>query len=200
MVHYPKTAWQGAPDRHSTTAKVRVPSAGSARAGVSVHETIVDFLEAADRGSALDRYGRAFSADSIRELRWCLSGHVDEQLGSVDVREVHRRDLEALVDELAAAGLTRRRLRAVAKSLRALYDYAGERELVTHNPAARIALPDEDDAEQPSRGRPQPSRLRSVAVGADRAWVGADRALSLGLQVATLCFVLLALFFIAESL
>ena len=36
--------------------------------------------------------------------------------------------------------------------------------------------------------------------GADRAWVGVDRAISLGLQVGTLCFVLLALFFIAESL
>jgi hypothetical protein len=97
------------------------------------------------------------------------------------------------VDELAAAGLARLRLRAVAKSLRALYDYAGERDLVAHNPAARIALPDEDDAEQPSRGRPQPSRLRSAAAGV-------DRVLSLGLQIATLCFVLLALFFIAESL
>jgi hypothetical protein len=193
MVSYPKTAWQGADDRHSSTAQPPAPRAAAARAGVSVHETIVDFLEAADRGAALDRYGRAFSAESVRELRWCLTGHVDERLGSMDVGAVHRRDLEALVDELAAAGLARRRLRAVAKSLRALYDYAGERDLVGHNPAARIALPDEDDAEQPSRGRPQQSPLRSVAVGA-------DRVLSLGLQVATLCFVLLALFLIAESL
>jgi hypothetical protein len=193
MVSYPKTAWQGADDRHSSTAQARAPRTAAARAGVSVHETIVDFLEAAERGAALDRYGRAFSAESVRELRWCLSGHVDKRLGSMDVGAVHRRDLEGLVDELAAAGLARRRLRAVAKSLRALYDYAGERDLVAHNPAARIALPDEDDAEQPSRGRPQQSRLRSVAAGA-------DRVLSLGLQGATLCFVLLALFFIAESL
>lgn len=200
MVSYPKTAWQGAGDRRSSTAQATAPRAAAARSGMSVHETIVDFLEAAGRGVALDRYGRAFSAESVRELRWCLSGHVDERLGSMDVGAVQRRDLEALVDELAAAGLGRRRLRAIAKSLRALYDYAGERDLVAHNPAARIALPDEDDAEQPSRGRPRPSRLRFVAVGADRAWAGVDRALSLGLQLATLCFVLLALFFIAESL
>jgi hypothetical protein len=193
MVSYPKTAWQGADDRHSSTAQARAPRAAAARAGVSVHETIVDFLEAAEHGAALDRYGRAFSAESVRELRWCLSGHVDERLGSMDVGAVDRRDLEALVDELAAAGLARRRLRAVAKSLRALYDYAGERDLVAHNPAARVALRDEDDAEQPSRGRRQQSRLRSAAAGV-------DRVLSLGLQVATLCFVLLALFFIAESL
>jgi hypothetical protein len=193
MVSYPKTAWQGADDRHSSTAQARAPRAAATRPGESVHETIVDFLEAADRGAALDRYGRAFSPESARELRWCLSGHVDERLGAMDVGAVNRRDLEALVDELAAAGVARRRLRAVAKSLRALYDYAGERDLVAHNPAARIALPDEDDAEQPSRDRPQQSRLRSAAAGA-------DRVLSLGLQVATLCFVLLALFFIAESL
>ena len=193
MVSYPKTAWQGADDRHSITAQARAPRTAAARAGVSVHETIVDFLEAAERGAALDRYGRAFSAESVRELRWCLSGHVDERLGSMDVGVVDRRDLEGIVDELAAAGVARRRLRAVAKSLRALYDYAGERDLVAHNPAARIALPDDDDAEQPSRDRSQQSRLRSAAAGA-------DRVLSLGLQVATLCFVLLALFFIAESL
>jgi site-specific recombinase XerC len=200
MDRYPKTAWQGADDRHSTTVQARAARTAPADPGVTVHATIVDFLSAAEGGSALDRYGRAFSEQSLRELRWCLNGHVDKRLGTLDVSEVQRRDVEALVTDLAAAGLPPRRLRSVAKSVRALYDYAGERNLVADNPAERVALPDENDAEQPSRDRPQAGRLRSVVAGADSTLMGADRALALFMHVATVCFVLLALVLIAESL
>jgi hypothetical protein len=197
MAQYPKIAWQGVVNRHSTTAQA-TPT--RTRAGITVSDAIADFLEAAENESARDRVGRAFSPASLSELRWCLSGHVDDRLGAMDLGEVRRRDLEALVEDLAAAGLPRRRLRAIAKSLRALYDYARERDLVAHNPAERIALPDEDDAEQPSRGRPQSAERRSLRIGADRALIGIDRAIALGLQVLTVCFVLLALVLIAESL
>jgi hypothetical protein len=200
MVRYPKTAWQSAVAPQSNTAQRRAPRAASGAAGVTVDAAIADFLRAAEDGSARDRLGRAFSRASVTELRWCLSGHVVDRLGAVDLNEVQRHDLEALVEDLAAAGLSRRRLRAVAKSLRALYDYASERELVTHNPAERIAVPDEDDAEQPTRDRPPATHLRFLLGGAERATVGIDRAIALGLQVITVCFVLLALVLIAESL
>jgi hypothetical protein len=215
MVDYSKTAWTGALERqNTTTADARAARAASPSAGITLHEAIEEFLEAAQRGSTLDRYGRAFDADAVRELRWCLSGHVDDRLGTMALAQVSRHDLEALVDDLGAAGLSRRRLRAVAKSLRALYDYAAERGTADHNPAERIALPDEDDAEQPSRGRPQPRPRAQRSLGGEAARMlagaarlraegermGADRALSVGLQIATLCFVLVALFFIAESL
>jgi hypothetical protein len=198
MAPYPTTAWTGALGNHATSAGA---ATGRAKlAGITVHEAIADFLEAAEGGSARDRYGRTFSDESVRELRWCLAGHVDDRLGAMDLSEVRRRDIEALVYELASAGLSRRRVRAVAKSLRALYDFAGERDLEGHNPAERIALPDEDDAEQPTRGRPKDGRRDAFSLGAEVTRIGADRALSLALRAATLCFVLLALFFIAESL
>jgi site-specific recombinase XerD len=200
MARSQKTAWQVAVDGHSTTAKARAARATPAKTAITVHDAIADFLQAAERGAALDRYGRAFSDGSVTELRWCLSGHVDKRLGGLELAEVQRHDIEALVGDLAAAGLSRRRLRAIVKSLRALYDYAGERELVAQNPADRIALPDEDDAQQPSRDRPPASRLRALAAGTDRAWTGADRALALFLHAATVIFVLLALVLIAESL
>jgi hypothetical protein len=197
MATYPKTAWQGVGNRQSSTAQT---SRARTTAGITVGEAIADFLEAAENGSALDRLGRAFSRSSLSELRWCLSGHVDDRLGAMDLGEVRRRDVEALMDDLAAAGLPPRRLRTTAKSLRALYDYARERDLVAHNPAERIALPDEDDAEQPSRGRPESEERGPLRVGADHALMGIDRAIALGLQAVTVCFVLLALVLIAESL
>jgi site-specific recombinase XerC len=197
MARYPQTAWQGSDDRHSTTARARAARSD----GPTIHEAISDFLAAAERGSALDRYGRAFSDESVRELRWCLTGHVDKRLGALTLTELRRRDIEALVVDLEAAGLPRRRLRAVVKSVRALYDYAAQRGLVASNPAERVALPDQDDGAQPTRDRTPAGGIRALlASSSDRALDGADRALSVFLQVATVCFVLFALVLIAESL
>jgi site-specific recombinase XerC len=196
MARYPQTAWQGSDDRHSTTVQAR----GTRKDGPTIQEAITDFLAAAERGSALDRYGRAFTDESVRELRWCLTGHVERRLGALGLTEVRRRDVEALVVDLEAAGLPRRRLRAIVKSVRALYDYAAQRGLVASNPAERVALPDEDDAEQPSRERPAAGGVRALLAGGDRALAGADRALAVFLQVATVGFVLFALALIAESL
>src|SRR3954465_12993413 len=135
MARYPKTAWQGSDDRHSTTAQARA----TRNDGMTIREAISDFLAAAERGGALDRYGRAFSDESVSELRWCLTGHVEKRLGALELTDVRRRDVEALVADLEAAGLPRPRLRAVVKSVRALYDYAAQRGLVASNPAERVA-------------------------------------------------------------
>ena len=196
MARYPQTTWQGSDDRHSTTARARATRSD----GPTIQEAISDFLAAAERGSALDRYGRPFTDESVRELRWCLTGHVERRLGALGLTELRRSDVEALVVDLEAAGLPRPRLRAIVKSVRALYDYAAQRGLVTSNPADRVALPDEDDAEQPSRERSPAGGVRALLAGGDRALAGADRALAVFLQVATVCFVLFALALIAESL
>ena len=151
--------------------------------GPSVDEIIQEFLEAVDEGSARDRYGRRFSAEAATELHWCLGGHVADALGAMSVDEVRRRAVETLVYDLADAGLSRRRLRALAKSVRAFYDYAAE----------RVAIPDEDETEQPaarSASSADPALARAVA----------DHAISLVLRVATLAFVITALVFLAESL
>ena len=92
---------------------------------------------------------------------------------------MRRRDLEALVDELGETGMSRRRQRALAQSVRALYDYAIERRLVRANPAERVAIPDD----------PEPRQPRVL-----------DHGIELVLRVATLGFALTALIFLTESL
>jgi site-specific recombinase XerD len=164
-----------------------------AATGPSVDEIIQEFLGAVDEGSARDRYGRRFTAEAATELRWCLAGHVADALGAMSLDEVRRRDVETLVYDLADAGLSRRRLRAIAKCVRALYDYAAERGLVRHNPAERVAIPDEDETEQPaarSARRADPALATAIS----------DRVISLVLRVATLVFVITALIFLAGSL
>jgi hypothetical protein len=77
--------------------------------------------------------------------------------------------------------------------VRALFDYADERGLVRTNPAERVAIPEEDEREQP-RGRSG----RRLDPALDRSL--ADHAISLALRVATLGFVLTALIYLGESL
>ena len=162
-------------------------------AGPTVHETIDEFLEAVEEGAARDRYGRPFTRETARDLGWYLRGHVGESLGAMSLDDVRRRDVEALVYQLAGTGLSHRRLRALTKSVRALFDYADERGLVRTNPAERVAMPEEDEPRQP------PGRsLRRLDPEPDRSL--ADHAISLALRVATLGFVLTALIYLGESL
>jgi site-specific recombinase XerC len=154
---------------------------------------IDDFLEVLDRGSARDRYGRPFTPEAVRELHWVLGGHVDEELGATRLRELRRGDVEALIYELADGGVPRRRLRALAKSVRALYDYAAERDLVRHNPAERVAIPDEDEAQQPTA-----LDLSGSDPGPQQGML--DRAISMALRVATIACLLVAAVLLAGSL
>jgi site-specific recombinase XerC len=159
----------------------------------SVGEMIDEFLEAVDGGFARDRYGRPFTAGAAQELHWSLAGYVGEELGATSVIDVRRQDLEALIYKLAEGGVPRRRLRALAKSVRALYDYAAERDLVQHNPAERVAIPDEDEAEQPTA-----TDVTALAPRAEQGIV--DRGIALALRLATLAFLLLAVALLAGSL
>jgi hypothetical protein len=197
MAYHSKPEWSEVFVRNGTNAD---------SAGVLVDDVIDEFLDAAKRGSALDRYGRGFTRDAVRELDWCLRGHVSEELGGMSLTDVRRHDVEALVYGLADAGTPRPRLRAVVKSVRALYDYAAERQLAGRNPAERVALPDDDEAEQPGWRAAGPARRaerpgRRAKPQADWQLPDlADRVITLALRVATLAFVLLALVLIAGSL
>jgi hypothetical protein len=188
MAYELKTGWHGvtAPETGEDNRRRRRREAGAAGTSLSVNDLIDEFLVEAERGSALDRHGRRFSRDALGELRWCLDGHVAEELGTMSVSDMRRDDVEALIYRLGDDGVSRRRLRVVATSVRALYDYAIERRLVRRNPAERVALPDEDDAKPPAR-----DLTRRPTI---------DRAISLTLQLATLGFALITLILIAQSL
>ena len=87
-------------------------------------------------------------------------------------------------------------VQSLANSVRALYDYAIGRGLAEHNPAERVALPEASEADEPAEGATGGERPAEV-----RPWARiSDRVISLGLQLATLVFVLIALVLLAESL
>ena len=155
------------------------PGAGAGSA-VTVSEGIDAFLAAVDDRSARDRRGRPFDRRTAQDVRWCLTGHVREALGPMPIDAVRRRDIEALLAELADEGVPERRLRAVARALRSLYDFAVESWLrvVCHRPSGPYGRPAPRSRRAASRpiadydggvmrrmrssvavGRPRPSRL-----------------------------------------
>jgi site-specific recombinase XerC len=189
MVHAKRTGWSRVFVRPSESDAAD-RNEDFAQPGRSLQETIDDFLAAVDQGAARDRHGRPFAGDAAADLHWYLGGHVGEALGAVSLDEVRRRDVETLVYRLGAAGVPRRRLHALARSTRALYDYAIERGLVLVNPAERIAIPDDDELPRLAARNGHPALEQSMP----------DHLVSLAIRVATLGFMITALIFLGGSL
>jgi hypothetical protein len=171
----------------------------------TVDTVIEDLLAAAARGSARDRYGRRFDADGLRGLRWALTGHVHEELGSMAIAEVRTRHVQALIDRLDAGGLSQRRVDAVVHALRSLFAYAQERDLVESSPAEAVALPDEEPQPAPAIAA---TTTTSTAAGLQPATAPApppavgmlpEQVIWTLLKAVTLMFILIALVLVAES-
>jgi hypothetical protein len=148
--------------------------------GPRLSETIDEFLRAVDEGVARDRHGRPFSRESARELHRSLESYIGSELGDRRLTYVRRQHLEAFLDGLDRAGVPHVRLAALANSMRALYDFAAEHDLVRHNPAEGVVV------------RYAPEAEAGPAI--------VDRAISLTLRLVTATLLLLAVFFLAESL
>jgi hypothetical protein len=147
----------------------------------TLNAAVEEFLDSVESGVARDEQGRPFGPARVRELSWALDGQVADRLGDRPLAEIEPAEVEELVDQLAADGVPSDRLGSVVRSLDTLYDDAAARGLVSHNPAREVELPKEE---------PDP-RPKIPAI---------DRAISLTMQAASLVLVLLALYFLAESL
>ena len=158
-----------------------VPLGSPTVPGPRLSETIDKFLRAVDEGVARDRHARPFSREAAREVRWGLETYIGSELGDRRLNYVRRQHLEAFLDGLESAGVPRIRLAAVAKSTRALYDFAAEHDLVRDNPAEGM-------------GR----RYTQEEAEAEPGIV--DRAISLTLRLLTVALLLLAVVLLNESL
>jgi integrase len=98
------------------------------------------FLASAAEGIVLNKWGRRYRRRAVEDLDSALRKIPDEllrrRLGSI-----RRGDVQAMVDELSAEPLSGSRIRSIVNALRSLYRWAQDRELVGHDPAARVRLP-----------------------------------------------------------
>jgi hypothetical protein len=131
-------AWQR--DQHEAAlASSVVPSSSNELGAV-----IDDFLQEAEDGRARERNGGPYPPERLRQLRGALS-YVDSALGSTPLEDVRRRHIQAMLEQLRASGVTADRLTSIASSLRSLYAYAIQRDLVGYSPVVELGLPEPDD-------------------------------------------------------
>jgi integrase len=92
------------------------------------------------KGRALNKHGRRYKATAIDVIEGRLKHDIEPALGRRRITDIRRGDVQAIIDDLApvASGSS---VRGVVNSLRALYTWAQDRDLVSHNPAARVKLP-----------------------------------------------------------
>lgn len=188
------------PGQETGAYNARPRQAGS---GDTLEDFVEDFLEAAAEGRARDPRGRRYGEDAIDELDMVLHGHVVQELGDLELSSVRRWQVQALVNELADAGLATRRLRAMVAALRGLFAFAVEEHLVDLNPADRVLVPLDEDQRSETGADALPfttaDQLNAVDAASHGEPVVAERVIWQMLKVVTIAFVLIALVLAAES-
>jgi hypothetical protein len=173
-----------------------------------------EFVAAADDGRARKRDGRRYRPSAVRDLAGLLRNHVVPELGDLRLRDVQPDDLQLLVDELAARGLSLSRTRSVVSAIRALYAYAIMRGLVDVSPADRLDIGriehplsahEDRDAESWSAARwhceHDSTRERDWTSRPDRQERGfPEMLLSLALRAIVIVFIIILLASVAQSI
>jgi hypothetical protein len=116
-------------------------------------------------------------------------------------------DLQALLDDLADAGLSHRRLAALAEAMRTLFDFAVDRGLIVRSPADHLAVPGlpalEDPLEDALEDAPPEPRRRFGRRAGAAPWRGPtayDHVVAWGLELATVGVGLVAGILFIQSL
>ena len=120
------------------------PSRQRPRAGPTLDAVIVKFLRAADEGSLDRRPGEPYTFEALLDLRGAMS-YVDDRLRAMELGEIRRRHVQKLVDDLRSVGLPPAVVAVVVDSLRALYAFAIQRNLVDFSPVVELTMPLQDN-------------------------------------------------------
>jgi integrase len=109
-------------------------------AGPRLADAREQFVRAASEGVALNKWGRRYRRSAWKDLEGSLNS-LPDTLARRRLGDVTRGDVQRLVDDMTRAGSSGSRVRSVVNSLRSLYRWAQDRDLVGHDPAANVRLP-----------------------------------------------------------
>jgi hypothetical protein len=108
--------------------------------GPSLSTVINEFLAAAGRGVGRQNPAPGATPERLRQVSDGL-GYVGADLGAKRIQTVRRRHVQALIDQLDVAGMPADRVNNVISSLRVLFAYAIQRDLVDFNPIVQLSMP-----------------------------------------------------------
>jgi hypothetical protein len=168
---------------------------------IEVAVAVEEFLDAAESGRARTAGGRPYRQSDLGDVRRSLRNYVVRDLGDMAITEVRRRDVQRLVDRLAAEELSERRIRSIVDALRAMFVYAGRRGWVETNPVRGLTMPREDRYEDDDEDPwlPNDRARRSMTPDLQPLALLPERILSLVLRIVVVVFVVIALISITQS-
>ena len=116
-------------------------TAGVNPTGHTVRQALDALTAGMADGTVLDRSGRRYRAATIRGYQEAIRQCLAPKLGHLRLGEVRRADVQRVVDELHASGLTGSTVRNKLDPLRVVYRRAIQDDVVTRNPAEKLRLP-----------------------------------------------------------
>ncbi len=97
------------------------------------------FIRAAREGVALNKWRRPYRPRSVDDLE--SLNRLPPEMLQRHINAVTLGDVQELIDDLSRNGRSASRISSVVNALRALYRFAQERELTSHDPARNVRLP-----------------------------------------------------------
>jgi integrase len=126
----------------------RIDALRAVRSGTLRAPERMTFAEAADAlvagmrdGSWLDRSGKPFKPSTCRSYEQALRSYVKPKLGHKRLSSIRRRDVQALVDELRAAGLAPGTVLNKLDPVRVIFRRAMRDDLIAVDPTEHLDLP-----------------------------------------------------------
>lgn len=128
--------------RHARKALLELIEKGGVptEASLRLRDARPRFIADAKAGRALNKKGKKFTTKAITSMDGALRVHVEPPLGPRPIGDIHKRDIQKIVDDLAPR-LSGSRVRAVVNGVHSMYTWARQRDLASHDPGADIILP-----------------------------------------------------------
>ena len=156
--------------REDAAVALRERSYRDPAASPTLRESAVEWLEGAWDGRIRTRSGGVYKPSALRSYRRALDLRVLPELGGRRLVDIHRRDLQDLIEKLTGKGLSPSTIRNTIDPVRAIFRRAVRREDVALNPTSDLEVPHD-------RGRRERVATPTEAMQLLDALTDADRAL-----------------------
>ncbi len=142
----------------------------SRRDAPTLVEALQEFIAGMQAGRVRPKGRERYKPNTTRSYERALRVHIEPSaIAGIRVAEVRRRDVQALADELYAAGLSSGTVSNVLNPIQAFYRRAIDRDELTYNPSERIDLPG-GHSQRPKRiaSREEAAALLAALDASDR--------------------------------